>query len=202
MGPQGCGGGPGVVSTFTTSETLGGNGYIYDLKIVVGANSSTSTQVTLGRAGYTKLDANLNKGAGGNEIYLCFQRSPAQVLNGLEYTYNYAYSSPNDILTAFQTQYGSLTNAPAGDPYFYNIWVPNQNSNVYWGTIDLNAGAGGDYIYSFQSKSPFVPNYRPFREVGILSGNISTLYPPSGWAKYPRDLNEGAGGDYIYFCYR
>ncbi len=186
--------------SFTSSVNQGGSGYIHDLKIIVGApgDNSTSEQQVIG-AGYTKLNADLNKGAGGAYIYLCFQRDAAQVLNGVEYTYNYAYSGPNEILTAFQTK-GSLSTP--GDPYFYNIWVPNQNSNVYWGRIDLNQGSGGDYIYSFQAKSPFVPNYIYVQEVGVLSGNSSTIQPPSGWNKYPKDLNEGAGGDFIYFCYR
>jgi len=204
---DGCDTGTGPIiptTTFTTSVGQGGSGYIHDLKIVTGTpqDNSVSAQIALGGAGYTKLDSDLNKGAGGAYIYLCFQRNPPQVLNGLEYTYQYAYSGPNEILTAFQTQYGSFTSTPQGDPYFYNIWVPNQNQNVYWGRMDLNQGASGDYIYSFQSKSPIVPNYTYMQEVGILSGNSSTIQPPAGWNKYGRDLNEGAGGDFIYFCYR
>ncbi|MDQ2794165.1 MAG: hypothetical protein M3Y12_09180, partial [Bacteroidota bacterium] len=192
-GPGGCGGGGGLYSTFTTSKNLGGGSYIHDLKLVEGNENSTSTTSTVG-AGYTKLYADLNKGAGGAYVYLCFQRNPNQVLNGVEYTYNYPYSGPNEVLTAFQTQYGSFTNStPKPDPYFYSIWVPNQNPNVYWDRVDLNAGAGGDYIYSFQAKSPFVPNYRVISQVGILSGNSSTINPPAGWVKYPKDLNEGAG---------
>ncbi|MCI1187014.1 hypothetical protein MON38_06255 [Hymenobacter sp. DH14] len=200
-GPGGCSGG-GVYSTFTTSENLGGSGYIHDLKLVEGDDNSTSTTSTVG-AGYTKLYADLNKGAGGAYIYLCFQRNASQVLNGVEYTYNSPYSGPNEVLTAFQTQYGSFTNStPRPDPYFYSIWVPNQNPNVYWDRIDLNAGAGGDYIYSFQAKNPVISNYRYIHEVGILSGNSSTITPPSGWEIYRRDLNNNAGGEYIYFCYR
>lgn len=198
----GGGGGDGIFKTFTTSENLGGSGYIHDLKLVEGDDNSTSTTSTVG-AGYTKLYADLNKGAGGAYIYLCFQRDPNQVLNGVEYTYGYAYSGPNEILTAFQTQYGSFTNStPKPDPYFYSIWVPNQNPNVYWDRVDLNAGAGGDYIYSFQAKNPVVSNYTYVHEIGILSGNSSAINPPAGWGIYRRDLNEGAGGEYIYFCYR
>ncbi|MFD2721787.1 hypothetical protein ACFST9_23930 [Hymenobacter monticola] len=206
-GPGGCGGGGGLYSTFTTSENQGGSGYIRDLKLINDVNSPSRVRVT--SSGYTMLDADLNKGAGGAYIYLCFQRDQNNVLNGAEYYYNQPYSSPSDFLTNFQTQNGSLTNKPQANTYFFDIWLPNQNPYPFWATQDLNAGADGDYIYSYQSKTPIVNNpaggttlWPAFAEIGILSGNSSTITPPAGWTKYPKDLNEGAGGDYIYFCYR
>jgi hypothetical protein len=67
----------------------------------------------------------------------------------------------------------------------------------------------GKYIYSFQLKDVYtsdnnnVLTFHPgYAEIGVLSGNSDTIQPPVGWIKYPADLNEGAGGDYIYFCYR
>jgi hypothetical protein len=201
------GGGPTVVSTFTTSETLGGSGNIHDLKLVGDATSPSRARVL--NNGYTMLEADLNRGAGGAYIYLCFQRDAANVLNGLEYYQGQPYSGPNDFLTNFQTQNGSLTNKPLANTYFFDIWQPNQNPYFYWGPLDLNAGASGEYIYSYQSKTPIVINstggtdlWPSYSEIGILSGNSSIINPPAGWTKYPHDLNEGAGGDYIYFCYR
>jgi hypothetical protein len=206
-GEGGCSGSGGIYSTFTTSENLGGSGYIHDLKLINDATFPSRARV-LGND-YTMLDADLNKGAGGAYIYLCFQRDRNNVLNGLEYYQGQPYSSPNDFLTNFQTQNGSQTNKPQANTYYFDIWLPNQNSFVFWGTQSLNAGAGGEYIYSYQSKTPIISNstggtslWPAFAEIGILSGNSSTINPPAGWTKYPHDLNEGAGGDYIYFCYR
>lgn len=131
------------------------------------------------------------------------------MLNGLEYYQGKQYSGPSDFLTNFQTQNGNLFGSPTANTYFFDIWTPNQNPYNYWTSIDLNAGAGGSYIYSFQSKTPFVRQQSggsvqspAFLNVGILSGNSSSIQPPTGWQKYPNDLNEGAGGDFIYFCYK
>ncbi|MBB4600472.1 hypothetical protein HNQ93_000048 [Hymenobacter luteus] len=75
-----------------------------------------------------------------------------------------------------------------------------------WGTWeqpDLNDGSGGRFIASYQSKD--VRDGGPI-EVGVIAGNSSSISPPMGWIKidnvngYGVDLNEGAGGDYIYFC--
>ena len=200
--------GPGVQSTFITSVNQGGSGYIHDLKLVNDANTPSSARVL--NSGYTLLNSDLNKGAAGAYIYLCFQRNASSVLNGLEYYQGQPYSGPNEVLTNFQTQLGSLTNKPTANSHFFDIWLPNQNPYPYWSTQDLNAGAGGNYIYSYQSKTPsvIVPGssvttlWPPIAEVGILSGNSSTINPPTGWTKYQVDLNEGAGGDYIYLCYR
>jgi hypothetical protein len=41
----------------------------------------------------------------------------------------------------------------------------------------------------------------PISEVMVIYGG-SGVQPPAGWEKIPRDLNAGAGGDYIYACYK
>ncbi|TGE19711.1 hypothetical protein [Hymenobacter elongatus] len=191
--------GPTVAySIFTQSTGTGGSGQIHDLKLI--ANSSTSANNA--PTGYVKLNADLNRGASGAFIYLCFTRDPAFVLKGLEYHQNFPYTAPTDVLTSFEAKFGSFSNFPSNSTHFYNIWAPNQYSYAHWDLVDLNAGAGGEYIYSFQSKNPAVSNYKYISQVGILSGSSSAIQPPSGWEKYPQDLNAGAGGDFIYFCYR
>ena len=87
---------PPVTTTFTTSESQGGSGYIHDLKLINDVNSPSRVRVL--NNGYTMLDADLNKGAGGAYIYLAFQRDAANVLNGLEYYQGQSYSQPNDVL--------------------------------------------------------------------------------------------------------
>lgn len=39
-------------------------------------------------------------------------------------------------------------------------------------------------------------------EVIVIQGGSSGIQPPAGYTKIPHDLNAGAGGDYIYVCYK
>jgi hypothetical protein len=154
-----------------------------------------------------RLNADLNKGAGGQYIYFLFTRDANTVQEGIEYQKVGNYTDAQSV-AGFLTANGSNFGQPSTPTYYWPIWNANNNPNIYWNPVDLNAGAGGKYIYSYQSKdySTFdngVVNYHPgFTEIGVLSGNSDTIMPPTGWIKYPADLNEGAGGDYIYFCYR
>jgi len=208
---DGGGGGPTITSTFTSSVNQGGGGNIRDLKLILGTpqDNTVSAQRVSG-AGYIKLDADLNKGCGGSYIYLCFTRNISTVLSGLESSQVKPYSSPADIVSSLDTKHGSFTSTPQPNLDYFEIWLPNQNENYDWSELDLNKGAGGEYLYSYQSKTPFsrLPNgagTRPraaFLEIGVLSGNSSTITPPAGWQKHNQDLNEGAGGDFIYFCYK
>ena len=193
-----CDGGFGVVqSTFTSSVGRGGPGPIRDLKVMY--NNPSPSSSNLFGAGYIMLNSDLNKGCGGAYIYFCFTRDAAAVLLGPEAGQNIPYSGRNNVVYAFQSRTdGGRFGAPYPVPNFFDIWTPS-NSYV---NPNLNGGAGGEYIYSYQSKDPASSTRVNFSEVGVLSGNSSTVMPPAGWVKAPYDLNEGAGGDYIYFCYR
>lgn len=204
-----CGGlpppAPTVYTTFVSSEGVAPytgsdnpNGYIWDLKIVKG---STSSEQPL--AGYTKIDADLNRGAGGSYIYLTFTRSPFQTRLGDETGYGWTQSQISGPVRGLQ----ALTQ-PTGisvgwiwgatpPPGFVPIWSPNPIPGSTWKQPDLNDGAGGSWIYGFQFKE-----YQSGPvEVGIISSTSSRPVPPANWtADYTQDLNEGAGGAYIYFC--
>jgi len=39
-------------------------------------------------------------------------------------------------------------------------------------------------------------------EVMVIYGGSSGIQPPAGWVKVSGELNAGAGGDYIYVCYK
>lgn len=36
----------------------------------------------------------------------------------------------------------------------------------------------------------------------VIQGNSASIEPPEGYVKIPQDTNEGAGGKYIYICYK
>ena len=66
--------------------------------------------------------------------------------------------------------------------------------------VDLNKGAGGDYIYLCYSTSTAVSS-SPITGLTVVAGGSSSVTCPSGYSKISIDLNKGAGGEYIYLCY-
>ncbi|KAI1408903.1 MAC/Perforin domain-containing protein [Hypoxylon sp. FL1857] len=68
--------------------------------------------------------------------------------------------------------------------------------------VDLNQNAGGKYIYLCYHKasySSFGNNKEAITDLAIIFDDERT---PSGYTKMPTDLNEGAGGRYVYLCYK
>ena len=196
--PCDSGGGPApITSTFTSSVGQGGGGKVHDLKIIYGATSDIGQGLV--DAGYVKLNSDLNKGAGGAYIYFAFTRDPTKVITAPDAGKSFA--GPDNILRGFESNTRGGQFGPVyPSPYFLYMWA--SQSTYGWSTADLNGGAGGQYIFSYQSKDPRLLYSAEITEVGVLSGNSNTVQPPAGWVKYGNDLNEGAGGDFIYFCYR
>lgn len=205
---------PAVAARFSSSVGLNSytgvpnpNGYIYDVKIVKGGFSNL-----IPLQGYTIIPIDLNKGAGGRYIYLMFTRNPAMVQYGDEWNgningYNNGYRviGPVRKMSSYSQRFGAVLTQG------FTAWhgyVPTWNQWTFkWKQPDLNDGAGGRFIYGFQGKGD---NDGPPVEIGVIAGNSSSIAPPAGWRKidgsnylFPGvDLNEGAGGDYIYFCIR
>lgn len=206
----GEGGGPQLppsATIFISSETTSTytdpnnpNGYIYDLKIVKG------DQLEQPLLGYNKINVDLNRGAGGEYIYLTFTRRTNYVQLGDETGWGWnpsEISGPIVNIQAFENPSGISLGWIVGlHPLqgYVPVWAPNPVPGSDWKHPDLNDGAGGAWVYAYQFKDPRFGNGRPV-EVGVISSNTSNPVPPAGWtADYLQDLNEGAGGDYIYFC--
>jgi hypothetical protein len=190
----GCGGGGYIPPTFVSSENQGAysgpdnpDGYIYDLKLV------GNTRPDPAPPGYTRLYADLNEGAGGAYIYLTFVRNPADVQRGEEIVRNRIYSS--GPVTGIEIKTGCCS-APDPELLYYPIWWWNTYGWNYYKQLDLNNGAYGSYIWSYQTKEP---SSQPI-EVGILTGDNDRIQPPIGWTRLNTDLNQGAGGKFIYLC--
>jgi len=66
-------------------------------------------------------------------------------------------------------------------------------------TPDLNAGASGKYIMLFQADGP-VGSALTGLDVQISSNSNPAV--PSGWNRLPTNLNDGAGGKYVYILYK
>jgi hypothetical protein len=156
--------------------------YITDLKLVSDAGYSYQF------GGYNRLNLDLNKGAGGRYIYLTFHRGSS----GVEFSNSNAPLTRLSVLTrSFSGNYSVSDH----EPIWMGQWLTD---HVQVAPLDLNENAGGDYIYSFQSRNTSFGG--PIREVGIIASSNSNVQPPAGWERVGVDLNKGAGGDYIYFC--
>jgi hypothetical protein len=191
---------PAVTSTFVSSVGLGGSGDIVDMKTLYD---------TQGILGYEKLNANLNQGAGGTVMFYHFTRFSNSVLQGIEYSLpdQFPNLSTADPIVSCEgkTKHWFYQSRPEASSGFAPIWYPdpNQNYNGNWKPLDLNDGAGGEYVYTYQSKQPGIRyDASPFHEIGILSGNSGQIQPPAGWKKLGQDLNDSAGGDFIFLCYK
>ncbi len=189
-----------VTSTFVSSVGLGfvssnPAGYIYSLRIISGDNSAIQPSV-----GHIKINADLNRGSGGKYIYLTFTRDTT-------YTYENDGAHPAQtfdipltyIRVASYTQFdynNPYSNIAPGDDLRHMFKFEGGKSYP----VDLNDGAGGKYVFGHVSR---LAKYGDaVKEVGVIYGNSSSINPPTGWIKVAGDLNENAGGDYIYFCYK
>lgn len=65
--------------------------------------------------------------------------------------------------------------------------------------VDLNKGAGGQYIYLCYSIAQ--TGEGPITGIQVFAANCAEPTIQSGYTKIPKDLNKGAGGRYIYICY-
>ena len=63
--------------------------------------------------------------------------------------------------------------------------------------VDINKGAGGEYIYLCYSKEPG----EPITSIQVFASDSSDFQIQSGYTKIDKDLNKGAGGKYIYMGY-
>ncbi|WP_345221346.1 hypothetical protein [Hymenobacter koreensis] len=207
---------PATVSAFRTSEGQAsfsgpGNpqGDILDLKIVKGSSANLTAL-----PGYTIIPVDLNKGAGGQYIYLTFTRDPTKVQYGDEVkkdqvnTDGFAVGSGRYVIGPVRAIYSKSARSGADFQNWPRFsvpnWAPSPTNFDDWIQPDLNDGSGGRFIASYQGKDHRYSG-RPI-EVGVIAGNSPNITPPAGWVKVDGvqapegvDRNEGAGGDYIYF---
>jgi hypothetical protein len=133
-------------------------------------------------AGYTLLGTDLNKGAGGDYIYLAY-KADSTITN----------VSPDSIITDLTMIDGSGSFASGG---FVKIGQ------------DLNAGAGGDYVYLCYKKGAAKDSASLVNAISNLEIQDGQGAPAFNWqfvswsgGNTAADCNVGAGGDYIYIGY-
>lgn len=157
---------------------------ILDLQVLEGGNPANPIKIN--DRDYYKLDFDLNRNAGGSYLWLYY-------LPGLE----------NDAITPI-AEIG-LVDTSDGET------LAQLGTGFSMINIDLNKGAGGDYIYlAFRRRN----NYADKLVTGIRVGNPNLfLYSAGTSASYTwygltqrgssnlQDLNEDADGSYVYLYY-
>ncbi|KAJ7532704.1 hypothetical protein O6H91_13G015200 [Diphasiastrum complanatum] len=148
---------------------------IVDLQIIVSDNYWENPPY-----GYTKIGYDLNANAGGKYIFLCYKQQKISVAGS---------TADPEPVTDLYVAYGDDSN-----PY-----VPPGYTKI---NKDLNTGSGGKYIYLCYTKDPSkAESGLPIRGIRVIGGENQNIVAPYGFTKINVDLNMGAKGDWIFFCY-
>lgn len=143
--------------------------YVDSLVVISGSDSNIMPPT-----GYTKIPYDLNKGAHGKYLYLCYHKASYQ-----------AFGNNKQCIDSLVISYGKDAQPPAG-----YTKLPQ----------DLNEGAGGDYVYLCYRQTDWA-NDIAIKDVTVIGGGNANVPAPYGYEKVPGDLNKGAHGEYIYLCY-
>ena len=121
--------------------------------------------------GWVKSTQDLNEGSGGAYLYLCLHPSfPGKITD----------------LAIVNTGGDPSPSAPAG----FTV-VQDQSGRA----VDMNRGAGGDYLWlSFLA----TPGDNVIKDVATVASTSSDPDSAPGFARVNGDVNQGAGGLYIY----
>ncbi|XP_036943023.1 uncharacterized protein si:dkey-30j10.5 [Acanthopagrus latus] len=138
--------------------------YITDLDVSIDAGDEERLQ----KADYNKINVNLNKGAGGNNIYLWYKQGSQNPITKVQATFN-------------DKMAGGLTSAG-----YTKI------------NRDLNAGAKGDRIYLWYYKGSGVFDTPIVEVDVTADAESDAHKLSLGWERLTCDLNRRAAGNWIH----
>jgi hypothetical protein len=183
-----------------TGNSTSTSGYIKDLKCSI-RNDNNAPDPWPTNDDYHKIPVDLNEGAGGKYIYLYYKKN----------------SYGGDAISYINVRTNCCL-APVSVSYPYMKKLGLAFSNGRW--TDLNQGAGGHYIKlegsEVETTVAYInhqlmhglpvgwipPDYlTPIKDILIIS-STSRLSSFEDWIFINADLNKGAGGKYIYLCYK
>ena len=127
-------------------------------------------------AGYSRFAVDLNQGAGGAFLYLCVKPGEGRTARITDISVIDGGRDPQP-------------KAPAG----YTL-VRDQNGAV----VDMNRGAGGNYLWLSYSKRSDMGWITGFR---LVSSPYKFTPEYDGYTRITVELNERAGGHWIYLYY-
>ena len=160
--------------------------YITDIGIAYATRKSNAQNLVTNN-GFTLIDRDLNEDAGGKYIYMGYKTStdPSRAITGMLFR-----SGKNPPSTV---SYGGAT--------FYLVGGSYEGNGTGDGAVDLNDGAGGDYIYTYITRDT---NYG----YPILWMDVSTNVASGGFITVPNtsgsagDVNAGTGDQSLYVYYK
>lgn len=158
----------GVQDRYFSRET--GTEYISDIDIG-SASSSSTAKSNLTSKGFTVLDFDLNKDAGGNYIYLGYKTTTdySQAIKDIR-----VYSDASDT-----------------DVTEFNLSINGTPCRYYRCGSDLNKESGGDYIYLYSCKDPLagagINALTASQSASDVYGSLGYLAAP----EIPAELNKG-----------
>jgi len=150
--------------------------YISDIKFVSASKEKTASG--LRPDGYNLIKNDLNAGAGGDFIYLCYKTT----------------TNPDEAIT-------NIVMDRSGKSQSYSkitAECKGINAEYVRNETDLNKGAGGDFIYMLTTRDK---RYQPLRRIDVAFDTPDSI---SGEAvcwknsSEPADLNKNAKGKFIY----
>ena len=139
-------------------------------------------------SGHTIIDRDLNDGAGGDYVYMGYKTTtdPSKAITGILFRVG---ENPPDRIT------------DNGKAYFYLVGKGETNTASEGGYIDLNAKAGGDYIYMYVTRDTSYG--APLTAITVDENSSKTGYETAtNNSGSVIDLNQGAGGNYLYLHYK
>ena len=155
--------------------------YITDIVFVSNKNQASARASC--PPGYILIDVDLNAGAGGNYIYLCYK---------LGENINQAYT--DFFLQNLKNQNQVYT------------WLTTHNgnyANFSINAVDLNQGSGGEYIYLWNTKDKTLPPIKGIEVVFDSPNNGSADWNSVFWhnSQSAADVKKSVKGKNIYIKY-
>jgi hypothetical protein len=152
--------GVSILLVFTACLVVAGTGWTQDIisEVIVIRGGSSGIQPP---AGYVKINADLNAGAGGDYIYACYKKGVGAPITSLCVTRDGGAPLPDAKYTRINVD----LNDGAGGDYIYLWYTKDPDcaaiddiivqfgkgsrppAGYTWIPVDLNDGAGGQYIW-------------------------------------------------------
>ncbi|PIE76961.1 MAG: hypothetical protein CSA13_01945 [Clostridiales bacterium] len=156
--------------------------YVADITFVVSRRPDSARNKC--PAGYYLIDRDLNKGAHGKFIYLCYKLSEdrSQAITDLFLEYSRHGFGAETLPTSHNSHVADYTRIP----------------------VDLNTGAGGNFIYLWTTKAP---TREPLTALEVIYSPPNASHEEWQFVKWhngsdPADVNRSVGGNFVTILFQ
>ena len=166
-----------------TSTRVWATDYVTDVMLIGAGKSINTLKSKYQDEGWTLIDQDLNKGAGGAYVFLLYKKG----------------TDKSQAITDFYIKVTDSPDHPETMTYnnrTYYLTPGGGNDDFNNGGRDLNRSAGGKFIYLYYTKDSFDDD-RAALDIYVDDAKSGAL-GQNGDNTTGFDLNSGAGGDYIY----